>query len=208
MTASTCDEGDFNARVVIFTGDSCSDLQCLANSDDSCSVTWSSVPFQDYYILVQGEGPEDIGAFGLSLTSTSAPNNDECPAALGPVPLDGSVVQGSTVSATVDPAADTCEVAVTGPGVWFFVEGDGTGLVASTCRGSKFDTKISVYEGGCPVDGFNDLLCIASDDDFCGIQSVVTWDSQPGKIYYILVSGFLETTGDFELRVAKIQDVI
>ncbi len=75
ITATTCSPGSgFDTKIGIFTG-SCNNLSCVAgdDDDDNCnvsglltSVTFSSVPGQQYYIYVTGYESE-TGAFHLSL---------------------------------------------------------------------------------------------------------------------------------------------
>jgi hypothetical protein len=68
MTADICARTDFPARIRILTG-SCDALECLVVSGIiDCSVTWGSVEFQSYYILISGVSAEDVGSFSMTLT--------------------------------------------------------------------------------------------------------------------------------------------
>lgn len=112
--------------------------------------------------------------------------------------------EGSTVVATVDSTAGRCNgIDVSSPGVWYKVDGTGGSLVASTCHQLSFDTKLSVYSGGC-----DELVCVASDDDGCSSEvtnkaSRVQFDTQAGVTYYILVHGYQSETGQFNLYVSR-----
>ncbi|MEC8933820.1 MAG: dockerin type I repeat-containing protein [Planctomycetota bacterium] len=66
---------------------------------------------------------------------------------------------------------------------------------AETC-GSVYDTRLSVYEGNCDAP-----LCVTSNDDACGLQTVVEWNAEEGVIYWILVHGFSTGAGDYVLLV-------
>jgi hypothetical protein len=204
ITASICEGTDFNARISILLG-ACDSLECIAHSDDDgCDLTWDSLAFQDYYVMIHGETIDDVGTFGLRLITTEAPANDECPKALGPLQLDGTVIQGSTGGAVVDTTVPFCLSAVTSPGVWYFVTGDGSTLQASLCDGASFDTRLSVYEGNCPDMQLESLICVDGNDDFCGQESLVTWLSEEGTTYYVLVHGYQNGSGDFKLSVTSI----
>jgi hypothetical protein len=132
----------------------------------------------------------------IKITSDMAPNDQCVGAVLVPIASD-KFVQGSTVAATSDNAP--CEgITTKAPGVWYHVMGDGSRLVVSTCWGTEFDTTIKVFRGTC-----GSLSCMTANDDFCGKQSRVTFDSEDGESYYILVHGYLEQSGPFLLNVAK-----
>jgi hypothetical protein len=120
--------------------------------------------------------------------------NDDCASAQA-VTL-GSLTFGSTLSATLD-VLPTCGTSITAPGVWYSITGDGTTFTADTCSGlATYDTKISVFCGGCTTP-----VCVGGNDDFCGLASSVSWCTNPGETYLILVHGFSSNTGDFELAV-------
>lgn len=129
------------------------------------------------------------------------PTYDTCDGAL-PI-MCGDTVAGSTIGATEDSAvAPTCDTTVTAPGVWYKYE-DTTGLVTditvTMCEGTTdYDTKLSVYTGDCGAPPFT---CVAGNDDSCGLQSEVTFQSDGATTFYILVHGFGTSTGNFELTM-------
>jgi hypothetical protein len=106
-----------------------------------------------YNILVFG----DRGQFELSVV-TAVPPNDECRDASGPLPLDGTVVLGSTVLATPESGnMEPCGPDSLTPGVWFYIrESTGHPYIASTdFNSTAIDAAaITVYTGS-----FANLLC-------------------------------------------------
>ncbi|MBX3364416.1 MAG: hypothetical protein KF866_06590 [Phycisphaeraceae bacterium] len=124
------------------------------------------------------------------------PSNDTCDQAIA-VAID-SFTMGSTAGTNIDNGLPTCGTSISGPGVWFTVVGDGTTLTAETCGFRTYDTKINVFCGDC--DNF-EFFCVGGNDDACGLGSRVTWCSEAGTTYYILVQGFGGQSGDFELAV-------
>ena len=154
----------------------------------------------DWVLHVADVGFADVGSLVSWCLDPSTvpgiPYNDECSNA---IPLEcGDVVTGTTINATPDPAP-FCSTAVDAPGVWYTVVGNGDMITASLCNpGTNYDTRINVYDGSC---GF--LNCIGGDDDACGFAgpSEFSWMSEPCVTYYILVQGFNNMTGDFELSV-------
>lgn len=129
-----------------------------------------------------------------------APVNDDCGGAL-PVEV-GVVTSGSTAGATVD-GSEACGTSISAPGVWYSVTGTGNTMTASTCGAFfGYDTKVTVYCGDC--DG---LTCLGGNDDDCAtgassLLSTVSWCSQAGASYKILVHGFSSNEGPFELLVS------
>ena len=129
-----------------------------------------------------------------------APANDDCANATA---IGLGTTNGTTSGATVDTVPNQCGTSVTAPGVWYTVVGTGNEMTASTCTDFfGYDTKVSVFCQGCDV-----LNCLGGNDDNCfggasGLLSTVSWCSQAGAEYLILVHGFSSGTGDFELNVS------
>jgi len=66
------------------------------------------------------------------------------------------------------------------------VQGTGERLYADTCSDqTDFDTKLSIFSGRC-----DELVCVNGNDDACGLQSSISWDSELGEFYWILLHGF------------------
>ena len=105
-----------------------------------------------------------------------------------------ATVNGSTATATPDAETADCG-ASTAPGLWFAAEGRGGAMSASLC-GSTYDTRLSIFTGEPGA-----LACLDSNDDSCGLQSVVDWIGEAGVTYYILVHGFSSNSGNFTLNV-------
>jgi hypothetical protein len=132
------------------------------------------------------------------------PPNDLCDSA---TPVDvGSTTAGETTSAALDNAPVCDDVSIEGAGVWYTVVGTGNTMTASTCENNSegsagFDTRLSVYCKDC-----EDLLCVAGNDDTpdCEMfgESTVSWCSQAGATYRILVHGSSFGAGGFELAIS------
>jgi hypothetical protein len=146
----------------------------------------------------------------LFLTATQStnaeppPSNDSCEQAIGPLSVP-STTKGTTIDATFDDAGDCGEFNDnTAPGVWYRVVGTGTRITASTCGPlTDYDTKISVFCRPC-----EQPICIDGNDDGCpgndnAFQSTVSWCSQYGAEYLILVHGYESEVGNFELVLSE-----
>lgn len=133
-----------------------------------------------------------VSALALPFTAAKA-QSDLCGGAT--LIACGAVVAGSTVPFTADVAPFCGTTDGTAGGVWFRFVGTGGSVTASLC-GSGYDTKIRVYTGGCAG-----LVCVVGNDDFCGLQSQVTWLSTLAVNYYILVHGFGGGAGNYTLNL-------
>ena len=85
------------------------------------------------------------------------------------------------------------------PGVWYKVIGTGRTIVADTFDWTDYDTKLSVFCGGC-----GGLNCVTANDDYHYpevLRSSVSWCSQWGTVYHVLVHGKDTDTGNFGLKL-------
>lgn len=112
------------------------------------------------------------------------------------IQVNGGPIIGTT-EGTAAQGLEFCRSKITGGGVWYSFEGTGGLVEANTCSSkTNYDTRLSIMTGAC-----SDLVCMEKDDDACGIQSAVRIPTIPGELYYILVHGFGDSQGDFELLV-------
>lgn len=199
----TLQEGtDYDPVLAVFEG-SCGDLTCItANNNINTSTRMSRVEFLStggttYYIYVTGQQGAE-GDFVLSVDCTVP--NDNCVDAVM-VDCNSSII-GSTVQATSDtyPACGTSFS--TARGVWYSFIGSGTATTLTTCNaGTNYDTKLFLFEGACGA-----LSCVAGNDDdfdcpFSIRRSTIDFESEEGVLYYVLVTGFGSSNGDFELSI-------
>jgi hypothetical protein len=141
----------------------------------------------------------------LSLTAGERiVDNDSCVDAVGPISpglhnslsLFGSTSAGATVDAGAFDAVPSCGLAsrATAPGVWYTIVGNGRTIAASTCTGTDYNSQISVFTGSC-----FQLTCVDGNDDACGSQSRLDFQSIQDETYHVLVHGFGSASGKFTL---------
>lgn len=154
--------------------------------------TYALVVFPQEFDFVCGD-PYALELDGVAFTP---PANDTCAQAISVAV--GSSVQGSTSGAKIDDHVPVCGEIHTAPGAWYKVVGDGRRLTAGTCAFADYDSEVTVYCGDC-----SGLACVGAngDDDACAPGASVTWCSEAGTTYYILVNGFASEHGTFELSV-------
>ena len=105
-------------------------------------------------------------------------------------------VSGNTANATDDtePEDNGCGSSSAG-GFWFSVTGNGQSMTVSTCD-SGYDTRLGIFSGDCGA-----LTCVRDNDDSCGTRSSITFDSEDGAQYLVLVHGYGGNTGAFQLDI-------
>ncbi len=145
-------------------------------------------------------GTANNATAALQIPPNVAPINDLCiNAILITCPYS---VTGNTEFATNDFMTDQCSAGVgtqTAPGVWYKIQGTGQIFTISLCN-SGYDTRLSVYKNTCSSDS-----CVTGNDDtgiaLCALQSEVTFASQVGVEYYILIHGFSFSAGYYLMNV-------
>lgn len=120
-----------------------------------------------------------------------APANDLC---FNAETIDSNETKsGNILYASPLDIPTACEIIPNGVGVWFRFTGDGKDVNLSLCD-SGFDTQINVYSGDC-----SNLVCVAGNDNSCGLQSNVLFLPTLGVEYYVYVSGYNGATGVYNL---------
>jgi hypothetical protein len=121
FTASSCGFATFDTIIVVFSK-TCDSIandagSCIAGDDDSCddfvgssTVSWDTVANQNYYILVRGFSPSDLGDFELELSAAPippAPENDQCAGAITIEP-DSTTAGTNAGAVAVDTSLTEC----------------------------------------------------------------------------------------------------
>lgn len=202
VTLSTCNTADFDTLLRVF--DACGGNEIATNDDAAgCAGFTSELTFvsdgvSEYLIMVEGFGTA-AGNFELSVTCADPLPGDFCDDAL-PIAC-GETVIGNTVGYTVDDSEE-CGTSITAPGVWYtFTDTFGfpTEYVVSLCDGgTTYDSKLTIYTGA----DCDNLVCVGDNDDSCGLQSEVAFTGDGVSTYYVLVHGFLGSTGDYSLNIS------
>jgi len=92
-------------------------------------------------------------------------------------------------------AFDTTEATIDGPelcmrsqNIWYCYTATCTGAATVSLCGSSFDTRLAIYNGCSSIPTSDDML--RCNDDFCSMQSQVTFPVTAGNKYLIEVAGF------------------
>lgn len=202
VTVSTCDNTCFDTGLEVRTGGNCPGSDLVACSDDEC-ITQSWINFnaavgQSYYIIVHGYDASAYGEYELNVSGTpNIPPNDNCEndTTISFLPYS---ISSSTECATV--SSVNCG-GVAARDVFYRYTPASCGRVTASLCGSPYDTRLEVRAGGgCP--GEFEIGC---NDDFCGVQSQVSFDAAQGVTYYFIISGYgVEDAGMYTLNVSGV----
>ena len=158
---------------------------------------------ENYLVRIARKADDTSVGEDFELKSQFLPNTDACDDAfIVDVPGPGedpALTLGLTSRATLELTPVCDQVDQTAPGVWYKVMGTGRTIVADTLDWTDYDTKVSVFCGGC-----GGLLCVAANDDYHHpevLGSTVSWCSKWGAVYHILVHGHGSETGNFALKL-------
>ena len=197
----------FDTQVTVFSGPGCEELSCVTGNDQapwsngSSEVILDSKLGETYFILVHGYD-SDIGEFFINIDSVARPSNDFCTNAS--TLETGDEITGSTALASFDDTS-SCGGAFGGnqsaPGIWYQVTGVDATLQVTVA--AAFDMQISVFTGP----NCEGLVCVdGTDGDPPQYTSGhVTWDATKGEKYYILLHGFVQQVGMFELMLGTVE---
>jgi len=173
----------------------------IVGSPASASITGLTIDTQ-YALYIHEECAEfdisgTVGPINFGTLAIPPPENAICAGAL-PITCDSTVMGDSGLSFFTP--GPTCGASpITSRGLWYTFTGDGSAVTLSTCGTADFDTKISVFSGGCDA-----LECVAGADDAPGCAentTSMTFPTVDGTTYYVLVHAFNDGSGTFTLAM-------
>jgi predicted RNA-binding protein with TRAM domain len=191
ITISFCgtQAGWQNLWLNLVTDCSCGTLISGATYDTDCANGNVNVYFARldagtyYYPVMLDVANGAVGDYSIDVSAEPcppAPENDDCASAqeIG----DVTDFAFSTASASLDGAGYSG-----GPNIWYCYTATCDGQATVSLCGSSYDTKLAAYDG-CGCEPLGALL--ASNDDFCSLQSQVTFPCTAGNQYMIEVGSY------------------
>lgn len=209
---------------VAVSADECIWVEVTNGGNNPCNWIWSAAPpgngnsVQDQNVA---PGPQYaaaashdfdlalcVGPSPLEIAPTSCqlppPPNNDCTDA---TPIGNGSVAFSTVRATTDgpdePAlCSGSGYSNVGSDIWYCYTATCTGHVTVNLCGSAFDTKVAIYNTNAACACPGGPSAIACNDDFCSLQSQLTFASIAGHKYLIRIGGFGGATGAGTMSVS------
>lgn len=156
----------------------------------------------NYALYIQedcgGDPGFPVGPVAFTTQILAPAPNAQCSGAL-PIACDAPAT-GNTADGIYLPMPTCGPANVSTKGLWYGFTGTGEDVTLSTCSGAtNFDTKISVFTGLC-----DQLICVAGSDDAPNCpanRSAVVFPTTVGTAYLVLVHGYDQDQGDFELAM-------
>ncbi len=181
------------------------------STDSTGAITSSRIYWTEEYFIGFGGAPPgydnsyQAGAIDFTDVAQSLPPppNDQF---ANRTALSGSVTVGGTnISATGEGGEpDHALVSLPFNSVWWSWSSPVPGQLTVSTLGSDFDTTLAVYVGGV----VSSLTEVASNDDFSGLTSRVSFRVTPGTAYAIAVDGFESLQGYINLNLGFVPDPI
>ena len=181
----------FDTLLAVYTGSSVGALTAVASNDDAQSgtlsslVTFTAVAGTAYRIAVDGYSDGDTAESGaVTLHWLIAVDNDAF--------TNAQVLTGYSIQITDNSVGATKEVSEPahagnngGRSLWYRWIAPTNGVTTVRTLGSSYDTLLGVYTGT----AVNALTTVASNDDFAGLTSQVSFPAVSGQTYSIAVDG-------------------
>lgn len=201
VTISLCGGSTWDTGLYVRQDDCAAGTEVACN-DDWCGLqsqlSFNTSPGHSYYIFVDGYSASSYGKYTLNVSGVeigAVPGNDLCPGySITGLPYNDV---GNTCPANNN--YPNC-VGPTSSDVYYTLNLSSCQLVTISLCGSSYDTAIEVRTaGGCPG-----ALQAACNDDYCGLQSQVSFVALAGENYYINIHGFSVWAGAYTMSVTGV----
>lgn len=193
VTISTCGQTSLDTVIYVFRGTTLGSLSPVANNDDATGgvcglqskLSFTSQKGIAYSIQLSTFGSAVPGPFPAILETHAATNNDDFAQATA-IPGPDALYSFDTAPATKQSGEPNHAGNVGGKSIWYSWQAPANGTTTIDTCGSSFDTLLAVYTGAV----VSALTPVASNDDFCGQQSSVSFAATSGVTYRIAVDGY------------------
>ena len=190
---------DYDTTLAVYTGDNFTSFNTIAVNDDAAglqsAVTFFAVGGTVYQIAVDGfSDRQGQVVLNYEFAGGNAVDNDALGSRAFLQATDS--VSSSNIGASGE-QGEPIHAGVSSPlaSMWWSWEAPTAGVVTLSTTGSNFDTTIAVYTGN----SVGSLSTVASNDDFTGLQSQVSFSANGGTTYLIAVDGYASSEGDITL---------
>jgi len=179
-----------DSNIAVYPVNTCPTVAAIACDDDSCGlesfVTWTVLANETYMLQLGGSGGAAPGTGTFTVEVIGPPAHDNCATPLVLGTQLGSAYDNSHATMGAQGQINPC--GTIDKDLWFLWTAPNTGTATlETCGQSADDTSVAVYIGaGYPTTASN--LC---DDNGCGFQSIVTWQTVGGADYLLQIGSAL-----------------
>jgi len=204
LTVNTCGDADYDTALELYDGCGGAALAC---NDDACGlqseVAATLASGQTVLLQVAGySGNSGNGVLHVAFVGEGGggPVNDDCAAA---TQVTEGVYAFTNVDATTDgpdePGACLAfSYSQVDSDIWYEYLPVQSGTATVSLCGSGYDTKLAVYEDVCPAAE----SAIACNDDFCSLQSEVSFAVTDGASYFVRIGGYNGAQGSGTMTIS------
>jgi len=210
VMAHTCNyRTDFDTVIELYGN--CSETgqasNCLMYNNDACYkqslITWEGTFGAEYWLFVTGLN-NARGHFVLAVEHEMYHPNGVC---TDSVSITALPFHWRSNTAYLEQTLSECRNTEMNA-MWFRLHGATRKVIAHTCQdnNARGDTVIDVYRE-CNSETREASICIASNDDYCGVNAAVIFDTISDQ-YFIAVSSFTQGVNgvNFSLTVSAYDD--
>ena len=193
-------QGSPNRSVIaVYTGAAVDNLTLMASGRGNHLVNFAAVAGTTYHIALDSLDAGSFGTFTFRLLNgVPPPANDAFANATTITGHSYSLTNFSNVGATKEPAEPPHAGDLGGKSVWWRWIAPASGTCQLATTGSVLDTLLAVYTGS-SVSG---LSLVASNDNYNGSSSLVTFGAVAGTEYHFAVDGTAGREGLINLALS------
>jgi len=201
-TVSLCGSS-YDTQLAVYNDCQCNPTvaRLVGCNDDFCG-TQSQLSFDvvagNQYLIEVGGYHQATGQGVLSISCQGQPSqqppNDNC---------NNAKLVGDVTDLAFDTTLATFDgpgICMTSPNIWYCYTASCTGTATVSLCGSSFDTKLAVYNG-CQCNPTVARL-LGCNDDYCSMQSQLSFDVIAGNQYLIAVGGYQQAVGQGVLSIS------
>lgn len=189
---------DYDTQFRVAYGDNCPGTELIVCQDDPDlqSYDWLNITGRTQRVWWTQDGYSGAsGQFILEWQTSQPAENVMCEEAteIG----CGQTITGRTSQSVVNEVPFCGTSLNTAKGVWHQFMGNGGSVTLDLC-GTTYDSKLGIFEGTC-----NNLICVVGEDDDgnCSLNETITFQTIASKTYYVLVTGYESSEGDYQLSL-------
>jgi hypothetical protein len=191
-TLSTCNQTAVDTAIAVYNGGTCPSAHSIACDDDGCALqsitTFPVIAGNVYMLQIGSSGGASAGLGTFTIDVTPIPRNDNCST---PENITGTVVTFDNTTATGGAEGQASACGPVDHDLWYTWTAPSAGMAEiDSCGQTAVDTLLAVYSGACPTGA-----AIACDNDGCGLESMVTFNTVGGTQYTIQLGAPLGASG-------------
>jgi hypothetical protein len=193
-----CLGSSIRSVIAVYTGSSAGGLTLVSSGRGNHLVNFAAVAGTVYHIALDSLDAGQYGNFTFRLLNGVAPPANDAFASATEITGNSYTLSGfSNAGATKEPGEPAHAGDLGGKSVWWKWTAPASGTFQLETTGSPLDTLLAVYTGS----SVGSLSLVASNDNFSGSTSLVTFSAVAGTEYRFAVDGWAGREGLISLTL-------